>query len=105
MPVRIQRRRTKGYRLPKNAIYVGRPTRWGNPWHVGAVKHYGPAFSGRDVHVRDAGHACRLYRAWLFNLRAAEELIAPLRGHDLACWCKIGDPCHADILLELANRP
>lgn len=31
-PTRIQRKRTKGWKMPEGAIYVGRPTQWGNPW-------------------------------------------------------------------------
>jgi hypothetical protein len=34
-----------------------------------------------------------------------ERMIAELRGRNLACFCKHGKPCHADVLLELANRP
>lgn len=105
MPERVQLSRRKGWRLPPNTISVARPTRWGNPFRVGDTKHFGPAFSGRDELIEDADHACRLYRNWLFNLRSSEELVAPLRGKNLACWCKIGDPCHADVLLELANQP
>ena len=35
MPKRIQRKRTKGWRMPADAIYVGRPTKWGNPDKIG----------------------------------------------------------------------
>ena len=91
--------------MPENTVKVDRTTRWGNPFHVGYFKHYGLAFSGRDELIADAGHACRLFRQHMFNLRSATELIAPLRGKNLACWCKLTDPCHADVLLELANRP
>lgn len=103
MPERIQLKRTKGWRMPPGAVKVDRSTKWGNPFKAGDVVHVGAAFSGRDVRVRDAAHACLLFRRHLFNQRSAAELIAPLRGKDLACWCKLGAPCHADVLLELAN--
>jgi hypothetical protein len=103
MAVRIQLRRTKGWRLPSNTISVARPTKWGNPFKIGATVHFGPSFSGRDECIEDAEHACRLYRRWLFNLRSATHLVAPLRGKNLACWCRLDQPCHADVLLELAN--
>ncbi len=95
MPKRIQMRRTKGWRKPENAIYVGRPTRWGNPYSVEEF--------GRD-------EAIRRFRL-LFELKekgAASEFPAPsveeLRGKDLACWCPPDKACHADVLLEMANR-
>jgi len=81
-PKRIQRRRTKGWRMPEGAVYVGRPTRFGNPFRTGV-----PAM---DV---DA------YRGWISQAQAR----AFLRGKDLACWCKLDQPCHADVLLEIAN--
>lgn len=104
-PVRVQLKRTKGWRMPPNTVKVDRTTRWGNPFCVGEVRHYGPAYSGRDVTIETAEQACWMFRAHMFNLRAASELIAPLRGKNLACWCPIGSPCHADVLLELANAP
>jgi hypothetical protein len=102
-PVRIQRRRAKGWKMPPNTVYVGRPTKWGNPFAVGETVHKGPMYSGRDEIVRDTDHAARLYREWLFNQRSARELLLPLRGKNLACWCPLDQPCHADVLLEIAN--
>lgn len=117
-PKRIQRKRTRGWKMPANTIYVGRPTKWGNPFTLEI---------GRDK-------AIRLYKLWMtrkltpasmkgiietllqkqglaiFKLQIAGAVLAKyhikeLRDKNLACWCKLGDPCHADILLELANRP
>lgn len=90
-PKRIQRRRTKGWRMPDNAKYVGRPTVWGNPFQGSA--------------------AVERYRAALDNLRQEQldQLLAPLAGLHLVCWCPLVDkdgnrvPCHADVLLEFAN--
>lgn len=103
-PIRIQLSRAKGWRMPDNTVKVDRATKWGNPFVVGEVKHFGPSWSGRDELIADADHACRLFRTHMFNLRSASELIFPLRGKNLACWCKLDAPCHADVLLELANR-
>jgi Domain of unknown function (DUF4326) len=110
MAERIQLRRTKGWRKPEGAIVVARPSRWGNPYRIGDVVHRGPDYAGRDEIVRDAAHAVSLYRRWLFHRDRCEGLVPELEGHDLACWCPLEDgdgnrvPCHADVLLELANR-
>ena len=95
-PVRIQRRRTKGWRMPEGAVYVGRPTRWGNPFRINVESD-----TSRPVAI---GH----YSRWLTSLLRsgtpfAQEFLDPLRGHDLVCWCPLDQPCHADVLLELAN--
>lgn len=104
-PKRIQRKRTKGWRMPEGAVYVGRPTRWGNPYRIGGTTEVVAALANvRECGVvRDAKHAVSLYRRWLFHQQRAENLIPLLRGRDLACWCKPNDPCHADVLLEIAN--
>lgn len=83
-PKRIQRRRAKGWKMPAGAIYVGRPTKWGNPFDI--------ANTGRVSAVMR--FACEI--APLLDLK-------PLRGRDLACWCSLDQPCHADVLLEMAN--
>jgi hypothetical protein len=85
-PRRIQLRRTPGWRKPPNASVVSRPTRWGNPF---------PVIDG------DRASAVEQYRAWLptSGLNPIE-----LRGRDLACWCPLDQPCHADVLLWEANR-
>lgn len=100
MPVRIQRRRAKGWRMPEGAVYVGRPTRWGNPLQAGEVL---TSESGYAVTLSPA-QVVAWYRHWIFSTFRLETFLAPLRGHDLACWCSLDQPCHADVLLELANR-
>lgn len=94
-PVRIQRQRTKGWRMPAGAVYVGRPSRWGNPWRV----RRGPRNAYRVTLPSIAVDRFRKSFAELAPLGFFE----PLRGHDLACWCPLDQPCHADVLLELAN--
>lgn len=108
MPIRIQRLRTKGWRMPTGAVYVGRPTKWGNPFRVGkdCVRLVGPC--GLTPVVPKTAHECvDLYFERLLILRArgwANELDpAQLRGKDLVCWCRIGQPCHASVLIDLAN--
>ena len=122
-PKRIQRKRTKGWRMPETAVYVGRPTIYGNPFMADCILGLWVCRdAANNVQIPcDSEHAaksmaCRLYRSYLENdgsqpgqirddggamvlIRAKEEL----RGKDLACWCGEG-PCHADVLLELANQ-
>lgn len=91
-PVRVQVRRTKGWRMPPNTVYVGRPSKWGNPYR------FGPELSRAE--------AVALYGAYL--LEEAQGLwrqLGELRGKNLACWCPLDEPCHADLLLRLANPP
>ncbi len=90
-PKRIQRRRTKGWRMPEGAVYVGRPTRWGNMFGTTA----------RDVITVGTAHqAVDGFRAVVL---AEQWDLRALRGRPLACWCALDQPCHADVLLELAN--
>lgn len=115
MPQRIQRKRTKGWRMPEGAIYVGRPTKWGNPFEV--VKVDGEWLVEDDNGVQYDGwgsraSAIRRAAGMFWGLHVSfwdeadrEAFIAPLRGHDLVCWCPPDSPCHADVLLELANDP
>jgi len=147
-PIRIQRKRTKGWRMPEGAIYVGRGSRWGNPFAIGspsglvrepAIQHPEQPweYEGRisahgmrhDYHHAD-GHvtpvnvrhmtpeeSIECFRAllhgdgrWPLDWRHNGGLhlhisdLGPLAGHDLACWCPLDQPCHADVLLELANE-
>ena len=98
MPIRIQRRRIKGWKMPKDTVYVGRPTKWGNPFKEGNRNPYGTI-------TADLRHSFVLYRAFApLNARLVAEARAELRGSNLACWCPLDQDCHADILLELANQ-
>jgi hypothetical protein len=116
MPKRIQRKRTKGWRI-EGAVYVGRPTLWGNPWRAGELcapfwaEHCqppdAPSWFGRPANdvIRDAADAVEMYRKWIVDVeqRGVPLPIHRLRGKNLACWCPLDQPCHADVLLELAN--
>jgi hypothetical protein len=98
MPERIQRRRTKGWRMPTDAVYVGRGSEWGNPYRVGdhamiytpigprkpGVAHgYGPLITPRI--------AVLLFQVYIAD-RLEDVIRADLAGRDLACWCPAGRP-------------
>lgn len=86
-PKRIQRKRTKGWRMPEGAVYVGRGSIWGNPLLVGQAYTLAEAVALFEAHcIPEPG------------------LKEKLRGHDLACWCPLDQPCHADVLLRWANQ-
>jgi hypothetical protein len=106
-PQRIQRKRTRDWRLPEGAVSVGRPTRWGNPWRADEWPF--PAEpGGREVSVlcfRQMLDERRDYPPGVpaHDYPSDEEIRAELAGRDLACWCPLSSACHADALLELAN--
>lgn len=116
-PIRIQRKRTKGFKLPKNTVYVGSPSEFGNPFIVGEempldiLHELGYEVEG-ILEDKEAGgilcnsvkEALKYYEKWLNHNTYLFYKAKELRGKNLACWCKIGEPCHADILLKLANE-
>ena len=95
-PRRIQRKADKGWRLPPGTVYVGRGTKWGNPYPYDHQVYLGRAWA------QDA------YLQWLTSTHKGMTLLrdhlGELKGKNLACWCKEGEPCHADVLLALANE-
>jgi hypothetical protein len=117
---RIQRQRMRGWRMPADAVYVGRPSLFGNPWSLRDAVAF-------DVPAEDRRAWCvRMYRREMEHLgllsdygnlgsrKRYDELARLelrtmaayarhlLRDRDLACWCPLDQPCHADVLLELA---
>ena len=112
-PKRIQLSRAKGWRLPEGAVVVSRPTRFGNPWSIRGAREAG--YTGPDERI--AAWCVELYRELIEDrpgstamLKDADRIrtdihagLPRLRGRDLACWCALNAPCHADILLEIAN--
>ena len=120
---RIQRKRTKGWKMPKNTVYVGRPSKWGNP-----IKLEG------DCIFIDASYRRRILSPWVYYSMGDEEdviylfeklfdgtefynqdfqywsdhfrklNISKLSGKDLACWCSLDKPCHADVLIKYASN-
>ncbi len=110
IPRRVQLVRKKGWRMPPNTVKVTRPGRWGNPWKIGIqlLPLTGPE-QGKPF-VIDRARAVELFRNSLTGNapapRAARAVIRrELRGKNLACFCRLGDLCHADVLLEIANAP
>lgn len=114
---RIQRKRTAGWRMPKGAIYVGRPTKWGNPFRPAMViNRIAMKVQIVRIHCHSTAHAVECYQKWLDGTPflvgghdlapqppTLAEIRAALHGRDLVCWCPLDQPCHADVLLELAN--
>lgn len=94
--------------MPPATIYVGRPSRWGNRWTLEGFEAAGFKIVDRRAVQKICVDA---YAAWLKgepHWAHGAELppvpdLEPLRGYDLACWCPIGEPCHADLLLDFAN--
>jgi hypothetical protein len=102
---RIQRRRTKGWRMPSGAVVVDRSTKWGNPFVVGVsgtvaecVDLYRKLIAGyiclscRGVTAGELIDYRRFVVAHLDELRSATALV---------CWCRLDQACHADVLIEL----
>lgn len=118
MPERVQLRRTAGWRKPPFAVVVSRPSKWGNPYKVarcgqqwGVYDRDLPGAAPIQVHPDRASAvlaAIERYRVAIDrgqgNVPWPSEIRLALRGQDLACWCAPGQPCHADVLLALANQ-
>jgi hypothetical protein len=85
---RIQRKRTKGWKMPENTVYVGRPTKYGNPYRIGDM-----GLTRETVVEMYEGY---LNRVLVNNPKFLDEL----QGKDLACWCPLDKPCHADVILK-----
>lgn len=104
MSKRIQLSRKKGSRKPPDAVTVSRPTKWGNPFTIGCEAwRFSTTIPFPNPSTIDEVLVDYEYylRTWLVIY---PDWIAPLRGKDLACWCKLDQPCHADVLMKLANN-
>jgi hypothetical protein len=131
-PARVQRQRTAGWKKPDGAVYVGRGSKWGNPYRLGTTQVRTPALDGSIweqegrlgktsgqwhgfVHpdgtvtshlVQDAApeQVVELYRRWMAGRPGLVDAAREqLAGRDLMCWCPLEQPCHADWLLDVAN--
>lgn len=137
-PQRIQRKRTKGWKMPENTVYVGRPGKFGNPFDFRPSDCCWIALSygcrGDRLGRQEA--SVRAFREWVEPMAkgkrtvryergvrfgndkgtiqigprfivgpppSCEEIRKELAGKNLACFCAVSEPCHADVLLELAN--
>ena len=91
--------RVKGWKMPENTVCVCRPGRFGNPFLIGPD--------------RTQRQAVDCFRSWLTTphitagipekKQAILDGLESLRGKNLACFCKPGTACHADVLINLAN--
>ena len=120
MPIRIQRKRSRGWRMPlcscgcgQKAISVSRPGRWGNPFTVN-VPFCGPTIrqlysaaevvaAYRDLMTRPEVHPLCWERRFVDARQYFNENLAKLTGHDLVFWCPLDQECHGDVLLQLSN--
>lgn len=110
-PVRIQRKRIKGWRMPENTVSVTRPGKYGNPF---AVNKKVPTRYIIDLSSDDYFHFIKYECGYVDNTENAiylfKKYVLPtlnlesLRGKNLACFCNLNSPCHADILLQEANK-
>lgn len=119
-PIRVQRKRTKGFKTPEDTIYVGRPTKYGNPFKLdpdGTILCFSVNRKLLDpwiVFSDESGHSVEdiveLYELWIkgrmldFEFLPLPPKIEELKGKNLSCFCSIEKPCHVDILLTVANK-
>lgn len=107
-PRRVQLKRTKGWRMPENTVSVARPGFWGNPFSVTQKMRPGARCGPLYIAVPTAEDAVECFREMLRadgeTAEAMRAALPELRGKNLACWCPLDEPCHADVLLELANE-
>jgi hypothetical protein len=103
---RVRLSRAKGWRMPPNTVKVDRATCWGNPFVVG---RHGTAAECVDLYRKLASGLICLSTGNIQEQQTARAnmLVArtDLRGRNLACWCALDKPCHADVLLEISNGP
>jgi len=110
MPKRIQMSRQKPWRAdnPK-AVKVDRTTRYGNPFAVdkAVVVTWNHGNATGSITAQNTFEAVAYFRDWMNGVVDIPTVTRPpvwtLAGHDLACWCPVGQYCHADVLLELAS--
>jgi hypothetical protein len=115
MPERIQQRRIRGWRKPENTVSVARPAKFGNPFTVRRVPCELGLFCysitiGDEVlrdHIDSEAQAHQIavqyFRDHLRIFPPDPEDMDQLRGKNLMCFCPLDQPCHADVLLEIAN--
>ena len=100
MPERIQLKRNRGWKMPPNAVKVDRTTRWGNPFKIA---EFGSVAEAVARHGRWMRGEIPAPQGEVPPSRA--DIRASLAGRDLACWCALDGPCHAELLLRIANKP
>lgn len=122
MARRVQLSRKKGWRMPEGCVRCARPGKYGNPFYIGGYFRmddpdrlapfgsfaytealYGP--QAGYTRIRDNAQAVEWFRRYVsgWSPERRARVVMELGGKDLACWCKPSDPCHVDVLLEVAN--
>lgn len=112
-PHRVQRKRTKGWKMPPNTVSVTRPGKWGNPFTLKQMIEDGQLQwelvkeSRKYDSIFDLAIELSIqnFRAYIeFTPEYSDEVKRELKGKNLACFCPLDQPCHADVLLEIANK-
>lgn len=103
MPERIQLSRRKGWRKPENTVVVSRPSKWGNPFTLEMWSDLIPGKREQREMVVMQFSTMLIDGEFEGDYPGTGEIVHELAGKNLACWCPIGEPCHADKLLEVAN--
>jgi hypothetical protein len=91
-PRRIRLGRRRGWRKPATAVVVARPSRWGNPFVIGPDRSRAEAAASYERSLREGSLGFTV-----------DDVRRELAGRDLCCWCPLDEPCHADVLLRVAN--
>lgn len=95
--------------MPPNTVSVTRPGKWGNPWKIGVSRCSGHGLGYREEKVANPIEAVRFFEGMLRQSDRAypsrAEIVRELKGKNLACFCALDQPCHADVLLKIANAP
>lgn len=122
-PIRIQRKRVKGWKKPEGCINVSRPSKYSNPYKLSGDMIYGYAGHRRTIlnpwiFIEVVGaitaneRLIKLFEDWVNGSEEHDIITCPytiedikreLKGRNLMCFCKEGEICHADVLLKIAN--
>lgn len=118
LPVRVQRKRVKGWKMPPNTVSVTRPGRWGNPFKIGDLIKIGngkkqgefsylkclyPKYNdGSFKELKNSEDVIAAYKEYVTKYPSKDMI--ELKGKNLACFCPLDKPCHADILLEVVSN-
>jgi hypothetical protein len=126
-PQRIQRKRVAGFDLQAEsvalnglpAVVVTRPGKYRNPFRIGGYFMVGPGAGrpgmaycealdekyadSRFTKIATPEQAVEFFK--VYTARYPRNDLKDLRGKNLACWCALDKPCHADVLLKIANAP
>jgi hypothetical protein len=98
-PRRVQLKRAAGWKMPPGTLKVDRTTRWGNPFTIADCGSAAVAVAQHGRWMRG-----EIAAPGAIEPPSRDALRAALGGHNLACWCPIGGPCHAELLLQIANH-